>query len=339
MQGEGLFTEGGIPGFPGVSSDPESIRTRWNAFLSRRSPEGRVVGLGTVLTLPVSIEVTGTGEGTLKNVVLVGQNSASVTFQAHALAVPKYRKQVTFIRLERDGTASFRSFAYMAPIHVRLLERVWKELEAKKDRCIHKSVFDRITAEVRVRQHQGNNMTDGPRRWRELRNEYGFDVSVEGEFYCVGESRVPVREPNVRPETDKMTKALLPAVAPNTPRFCAKCGAEVSFGEDERLVVGVLDHRRPVVYGGTDDPNNLQVLCVRCNNLKRTVCERCPLGFSCSVCSWAYPEHVSDVIVVNLSPEEAKKFLYTVQKYSGKPPEVARKLLLEAIENYLKKSG
>lgn len=337
MQGGGLFTEESIPGFPGAFGDPESIRARWSAFLSRRSLEGRVVGLGTLLTLPVDIEVTGTGEGDLKNIVLVGQNSVSVTLQAHALAVPKYRKQVTFIRLERDGTVSFRSFAYMAPIHVRLLERVWKELEVKKGRCIHKSVFDRITAEVRVRRHQGSNMTDGPRRWRELRNEYGFDVSVEGEYYCAGESRVPVREPNVRPETDKMTEALLPVVAPDTPRFCAKCGAEVSFEGDERLVAGALDHRRPVIYGGTDDPSNLQVLCVRCNNLKRTFCERCPLGFSCSVCSWAYPERVIDLIVVSLFPEEAKKFAYIVQKYSGKPPEVAKKLLLEAIENHFKK--
>ncbi len=34
----------------------------------------------------------------------------------------------------------------------------------------------------------------------------------------------------------------------------------------------------------------LQVLCVRCNQVKREACKKCPYGHQCHLCAWAYPE-------------------------------------------------
>jgi 5-methylcytosine-specific restriction protein A len=39
---------------------------------------------------------------------------------------------------------------------------------------------------------------------------------------------------------------------------CLLCGVVVSLGQS------VCDHIRPVVQGGTDDPDNLRTLCIPC---------------------------------------------------------------------------
>jgi 5-methylcytosine-specific restriction endonuclease McrA len=43
---------------------------------------------------------------------------------------------------------------------------------------------------------------------------------------------------------------------------CQHCGVEALFIELE------VDHIRPVSRGGSDDPSNLQTLCVKCNRKK-----------------------------------------------------------------------
>ena len=45
---------------------------------------------------------------------------------------------------------------------------------------------------------------------------------------------------------------------------CQKCGAK----KGERGVQLVIDHKKPVKRGGTNDPSNLQTLCSLCNSKK-----------------------------------------------------------------------
>jgi len=320
---------------PGAATTPEAIIEAWREFLSHRSSEGRLVGKGVLFNLPVDISIEETGGG-LYRITLTDNKKGSVQFEAGALARSKYRKQVMFMRPGEEGLV-FRSFAYLDPLHTKLLEKVLEKTSPGE--CISKDEFDQITASIRRRGDK--TQSDGPRRWRELRNEYGFDVRVEGDQYCRGEE-LPVREPQVRPDTSRLTADFLPELVSNKDDLrCAKCGVPVAFEiqgfvADRAEVTGVVDHRRPVVYGGTDDKGNLQILCVRCNNLKRTYCDRCPLGYRCERCSWAYPERVSDLIVISLKPEEAERFEELVARYKGKPPEVAKQLLMEAVEKYLK---
>jgi hypothetical protein len=62
--------------------------------------------------------------------------------------------------------------------------------------------------------------------------------------------------------------------------------------------MGLLDHRRPVFQGGDDTADNLQIFCQPCNNIKNTVCRRCPYNYNCDACSWAFPEKVRSRRVV-----------------------------------------
>lgn len=66
---------------------------------------------------------------------------------------------------------------------------------------------------------------------------------------------------------------------------------------------GLLDHRRPVFQGGNDTVENLQLFCEVCNNLKNSVCRKCPYGHRCDTCLWSHPETVRDCrLVLILEP-------------------------------------
>ncbi len=75
--------------------------------------------------------------------------------------------------------------------------------------------------------------------------ELGFDLF---------ERRVepPPRVPLTQPEKD--------AIYARDGRRCRWCGTSDAL---------VIDHIHPVRYGGTNDPENLQVLCVSCNSWKQ----------------------------------------------------------------------
>lgn len=291
-----------------------------------------MVGKGVLLKLPVKMQVVPKESGEFA-VRLEDPEGAACEFTALALTRSKYRKQVEFVVSEGERKIGFRGFAHMDPLHTDILESV------EPGSCISKDEYDALTA--RLRRKGSKTQTDGGRRWRELRREYGFDVDVVGEMYC-RRSRVPVQEPQVRPDTSMLTKEKLPVLLEaGADLKCAKCGVPVKFekyGADggPDAVDGVLDHRRPVAYGGGDSTSNLQILCVRCNNLKRNYCEHCQLGYACERCSWAYPEKINDLLVVALSPSEAAAFEKLVERYKGKPPEVARRLLMESLERHLR---
>lgn len=43
---------------------------------------------------------------------------------------------------------------------------------------------------------------------------------------------------------------------------CQQCGKMVEYGDS------ILDHKTPIARGGTDDDENLQVLCLKCSGVK-----------------------------------------------------------------------
>jgi len=319
---------------PGLIVDSRQMMSAWTSFFSGLSKDGRIVGKGVLFGLPTNIKVDGCDQD-LKKITL-SCKGMKFEFQAHGLAVPKYRKQVTFVELvdKNDHVFSFRSFAYMNPTLVGILSGVSKKMQQKQSKCLTKAEFDWVTQTV---SKSNKPMTDGPRRWREIRNEFGFSVRVENGEYCCEDASVPTFEPNVRPDTSALTRDLLQQVASGSSYRCAKCNSAVSFSKDADVPKGVLDHRRPVFYGGTDVIENLQIFCVACNNLKRKACEQCFLRHNCSICSWAYPEKLTDTILIRLAPQEVELFRKILAKHTGSPPEIAKMLLLEAMNRFLEK--
>lgn len=316
---------------PGSAKTPEEIVALWRAFVRGRRAGGRIVGKGAMLYLPVEIDVQPVAGGAFQ-ITLSDQEGHRTTFEAAAASRSKYRKQVEFVSVSGDGSLRFRGFAHLGPMHAEILDSV------RPGKCVSKEEYDRITG--RVRRRGSRTQTDGGRRWRELKGEYGFDLEVRNGEYC-RRSELPVEEPRLRPETGRLTREMLPRLlASGAELECAKCGTKVAFEgyeHDPGAVDGVIDHRRPVAYGGSDAEDNLQILCVRCNNLKRNYCERCPLGYRCERCSWAFPERINDLLVIALSPAEAEALEKLVERYKGKPPEVAKRLLAESLEKHLRK--
>ena len=138
----------------------------------------------------------------------------------------------------------------------------------------------------------------------ELRNQ-GFprktDQSSNGVYISVGRDtsygtlqenyRLMIRQQSI---LDKVGRSPIP------PKFrevlydigehtCSNCG---QIYQSNYLAP---DHRVPSIVEA-DDLNEtnylkkLQILCVRCNQIKREACKKCPYNHKCSDCGWAYPE-------------------------------------------------
>ena len=61
------------------------------------------------------------------------------------------------------------------------------------------------------------------------------------------------------------------------------------------LMVASYDHRRPISKGGSDNEENIQLICGLANSEKNKICNICD-GVKCEQCALAYPEHF-DVII------------------------------------------
>lgn len=84
------------------------------------------------------------------------------------------------------------------------------------------------------------------------------------------------------------------------------------------------DHRVPSIV----QPDNLaesnyldvlQTLCVRCNQVKREACKKCPYGHNCDACAWAFPER-NGISAHNLK---------VLQQYARKENRLVNALLAE----------
>ena len=81
------------------------------------------------------------------------------------------------------------------------------------------------------------------------------------------------------------------------------------------------DHRVPsIVQSDNLNSSNyltvLQTLCVRCNQVKREACKKCPINHECERCSWAYPEKFAvSRSNLDLLAVEAEKENLTINEY------------------------
>ncbi len=92
--------------------------------------------------------------------------------------------------------------------------------------------------------------------------ESGFIDRTDGRYYLHdwrgGRRRSPHRHA-MRKEWDRVSRKIRPVVLERDGHFCAYCGSEEGLE---------IDHIFPICKGGTNDMDNLQVLCMKCNRSK-----------------------------------------------------------------------
>lgn len=137
--------------------------------------------------------------------------------------------------------------------------------------------------------------SDTPRRIRELRSEFGFEISQKG----IGKNssyRLESQECYGVKRREYLTSDQKRQLANRDGIRCNICG--VSYP----VIKGNLqaDHRIPFKErGGPTTVENAQFLCVRCNVMKKRMCEFCNLE-KCSDCAYAYPEKFGNLLLLKL---------------------------------------
>lgn len=165
------------------------------------------------------------------------------------------------------------------------------------------------------------------RRIRELRDEFGFDIESkhqEGEWSYRLKSHTP-RFPKRRRKypTPKDRKALVERDGSR----CNICG----FKPPNERISGFLqyDHRVPFnERQGSTTLENLQLLCSRCNVIKRRACQVCTLK-TCENCAYAYPEKFGSVHLIALSKEARTKYRDIARKKGVKVEDVIKQIIEE----------
>ena len=315
---------------------PEFEKTVTEFFSKRGVAANWIIGRGVMSKPPFTLSFT---EGLINHSFeFTGSDESGVSkstlIAAHRAVTGRFRPQITFITTDK-GTPTFRRLVPLRGLHADLISGV------EPGTSITKAEFDQLTA--KVRRGGDEPMTDGPRRWRELRTEYGFDVSSEG-LYSRGAEPAPIFEPQPRPDMSRLVKQMLGALLSLKPSevtplleevapVCNKCGRLISFHKDIDRFPGIIDHRRPVLFGGSDERENLQLFCQQCNNLKAHICNRCPLSYHCERCTWAFPEKFHDTLVVSLETTEATDLELLADQENIRVDAYAKRVLLEHIES------
>jgi len=267
----------------------EHVR-RW-VLGSRRSPDTWLVTKGHILKPP--FDVQGKFENSRLLVKLSGVND-SLIFGLNNVVGSKFRDQLGIFFLDENGVV--RDSHIVAPFshHLQLILDAFPP----NSRFKTEELYSKITWSGDPTRAQAH----ARRRWKELKYSYGFDLDWDGKMYWRGHSPVPVREPELRPDDNKLRKQFWDHLAQESMRkeedqlpHCAYCGGRVVSRAEEDIEatfegIGLIDHRRPVYQGGDDSLDNLQILCQTCNNLKNSTCRHCPYNFRCNNCIWAYPE-------------------------------------------------
>jgi 5-methylcytosine-specific restriction endonuclease McrA len=110
---------------------------------------------------------------------------------------------------------------------------------------------------------------DYPRRIRELRDEEGMQISSYKDRIDLRPEEYLLESLERRPAIGRgVSEKLRVEILERNGFTCQLCGAGPSDPDPYnplRKVRLVIDHRVPLSQGGTDDPDNLQVLCHNCN--------------------------------------------------------------------------
>jgi len=263
---------------------------RW-VLESRRSPDTWLVTKGHILKPPFTIQ--GNTKYDFVQAKVSGVNDFLIV-KLNDVVDSEFRDQLGIFLLDENGIV--RDSHIFAPFsrHLQLILDAFPPDSRFKTEELYSKVTwsgDPTRAQAHAR-----------RRWKELKYSYGFDLDWDGKMYWRGPSPVPVREPALRPDDNKLRERFWAHLAQDSMSkegdelpHCAYCGGRVASRDEDDVVVvaegiGLIDHRRPVYQGGDDDLENLQIMCQTCNNLKNSTCRRCPFNFKCSDCIWAYPE-------------------------------------------------
>jgi hypothetical protein len=277
---------------------------RWVLESHRRS-DTWLVSKGCILKPPFKVE--GKTEGSMLRVKVTGVNDALI-IRCNKVVDSPFRDQLGLFFQDKSGAV--RESCIVAPFarHFQLI------LDAFPPNSRFNS--EELYAKVTWSEDSKRSQAHARRRWKELKYNYGFDLDWDGKMYWRGPSPVPIREPVLRPDDKRLREEYWAYLADQSCKkyndispHCEYCEAKVisryeESPETEFAGIGLIDHRRPVAQGGDDSIQNLQILCQTCNNIKNSTCRKCPYGFHCDSCVWAYPETLkSRRLVLHLSPE------------------------------------
>jgi 5-methylcytosine-specific restriction endonuclease McrA len=253
-------------------------------------------------------------------VSIKGKNGKA-TFKCHWVAVSKYRDEIAFVLNQVDSAPIIRKLTPLQPARRKMLDTITPNSTMSPADFYKRTLIDAGT-QVNAR-----------RRWGELRTEYGFGTTfTDVEFARHGE--LPINEPSPRPHQNRLNAEYFKTLYEEHQGKCAKCGISIRPDDEAEGEKGLLDHRRPVPYGGGDEKANLQLFCTTCNNLKATACQRCPLKFRCECCTWAHPEKFHDAIVLRFTPAEAQRLVEAANARQKKPEALAIELFKSAFDSF-----
>lgn len=277
---------------------------------SRRDSRTWIVTLGHVLKPPFNVQRKLVDD--LLQINISGSNE-SFDFSLNSLVDSEFRHELGLFLIDNQGALT--ESCIIAPFSRHL--QVILEAFPPGSRFTTEELYAKVTWGEDATRAQAH----ARRRWKELKYDYGFDLDWDG-MYWRGSSEVPIRQPNLRPNDNKIRERYWSYLAEESSRInkddfphCAYCGIKVIYrGEDyddtEPVSMGLIDHRRPVFQGGNDTIQNLQILCQTCNNIKNSTCRHCPYSFRCDRCEWAYPEKTdSKRVILHLDQDLLDKLL------------------------------
>ncbi len=288
------------------------------SYLSRRGVQSNwLIGKGVILEPPFRAEA-GSKHG--KILICITGKTRKVRVLCSKVVTSQYRSDITFVLAQEKKAPLLRKFTPLQLARRQLLSIIPPNSSMSKEKYIEAT-----------KKKDGVSQTDAPRRWRELRTEYGFDVSVDNRVYKRGRAELPIYEPNPRPDMQRLNRDHWESVYHSHKGQCNKCGRKIQFREGDEGVPGLLDHRSPVLFGGGDKIENLQLFCHVCNNTKNSICRLCPFEYHCQACTWAYPEYFHDTLVIRLEPAEAQNLVMIAEEEGKEPRAFAQELFDEAL--------
>lgn len=162
------------------------------------------------------------------------------------------------------------------------------------------------------------------RRIRELRDELGFQIEsryVDGEAaYRLVSHDYQFLKRRQYP-TQKQKELLIKKYGFK----CNICGLVSEKGKNDLN----YDHRIPLNRGGEAEIDNLQLLCTRCNNMKRRECQACTKK-SCNECQYAFPEKFDSLRLISLTREMEE----TLQNIAYSKNMTVEELILMDLEKF-----